>query len=243
MTEDHFTIRRRLREARAAVRNNKVLRSPAKQADPLFSFFEDLALAFEVRDVEEDEVFHHVIRCMASVARHYAEDAYQPYGLTNPFKPAMLPPPQPTQESKRSFIWPVINPNPPKGAIGPGGIIFDHKYSALKMFGYTVGTTKGWDLDKRKHFLSDFIELELPTIVEKTFGISYGAPSTMQRLLKVANVIASNANLKARHDAHLYRRAIRDWQDDLNFLKGRYYDDKHRIVLAWPKLEGRDSAA
>ncbi|WP_157935829.1 hypothetical protein [Paracoccus zhejiangensis] len=102
------------------------------------------------------------------------------------------------------------------------------------MFGYTVGKTDGWRPTERRRFLSNFIELQLPSIVEDTFGDEYGAPMTAQRLRKVANVIASNASNFYRNDPRRYENAISDWEDDLSFLKKEYYERAGMKFQPWP---------
>lgn len=95
--------------------------------------------------------------------------------------------------------------------------------SALKIFGYTVGKVAGWPEMKRRKFLSDFIECQLPNIVFDFFGDEYGEPFSSQRLRRVATVLASNASLRLRSDPVKFAYAISDWKDDLDFLRKKYY--------------------
>lgn len=102
------------------------------------------------------------------------------------------------------------------------------------MFGYTVGKTHGWSRAKRRAFLTDFIEMNLPSIVAKTFGDEYGRPLTSDRLRKVATVIATNASNFYRNDARKYEVAIADWEQDLLFLRDRYYEGMGLKFMPWP---------
>lgn len=125
--------------------------------------------------------------------------------------------------------WPEINPAP-----GSGPFTCDFKrVSALKLFGYSVGIS-GWSEDERHRFLSDFMEKELPPSVEKYFGEEYGQPMSTDRLRKVAKVIAGNCGLRMRSDPERYETAIREWQDDLKFLKEKYYQGKGLKFVPWP---------
>ena len=108
------------------------------------------------------------------------------------------------------------------------------EFSALKMFGYTVGKTKGWDQRERQSFLSDFMEMRLPKDVEEVFGDEYGEPMSSGRLRKVANLIAKNAQNAYRRDASSMKNAIEDWEDDLAFLKKKYFFEAKLRFEPWP---------
>ncbi len=108
-----------------------------------------------------------------------------------------------------------------------------HEVSALKMFGYTVGQ-KGWSDKLRSEFLTDFVEMELPLIVRRTFGDQFGPPLSEKRVLKVANVIAGNANMFLRNDCKRYAQAVDDWRTDLQFLKESYRSATGKMLAPWP---------
>lgn len=230
MTDSYFAVRGRLREVRQAVRQSENLTRSSSKDDLVFRFLVDLARSIEPTGTKREDLVHYIFRCMADVARHHAAEAYEDYGLDNPFKKSSSTP------LKRHFTWPVINEAPVRRSGSTTPIWIYQEFSALKMFGYTVGKTKGWERAKRQRFLSDFIELELPGIVSDTFGDEYGNPRTMKRLLKVANVIAGVANLRIRADAHAYREAIQDWMDDLNFLEERYLAGRGISAICWPTI-------
>ena len=131
---------------------------------------------------------------------------------------------------EKKWDWPVVNAAP---GTGTSDVIFQ-EFSALKMFGYTVGKTNGWDTAKRQSFLSDFLEMELPLAVTEHFGEEYGKPISTNRLRKVANLLASFCRLRLRDNPARYKHAIADWEDDLAFLKAKYYDGLGLKFVPWP---------
>lgn len=106
-------------------------------------------------------------------------------------------------------------------------------FYALKMYGYTVGKTNGWNQAKRESFLSDFIEMDLPALVALHFDNEYATPLSASWLFKVANVIASNANSFYRNAPKRYEFAIANWESDLAFLKRKYYEGKKLKFQPW----------
>lgn len=70
----------------------------------------------------------------------------------------------------------------------------------------------------------------------KTFGDDYGEPLKIRRILKLANVIASIANLFIGNEAVRYRVAIEDWKSDLRFLNGHYRTADGHHLSPWPKI-------
>lgn len=131
--------------------------------------------------------------------------------------------------------WPIVMKSPPSGKGGENE--YGAEFSALRIFGYAVGKTKGWPVRKRHDFLTDFMEMELPDIVEKLFSDEYGQPFTTTRLRRMANVIASNASRFHRNDAQKYAVAISDWEIDLEFLKEKYYEGAGLKFEPWPITE------
>lgn len=126
--------------------------------------------------------------------------------------------------------FPIIDLPPRQNGLIPNF----QQFSALKMFGYTVGKTAGWEESQRQSFLIYFMESKLPGEVVEHFGSEYGDPLTTTRLRKVANVIANNCGLRLRNDPQRYEQAISDWMADLDFLKSRYYDRFELKFYPWP---------
>lgn len=227
-----FYAQRRLKELKATIAHAPSFFDMDVE-HAVIAFLDDLALSVSLQaGDDDDQALSLIIRCMGSIAEANAEYAYTAWGLENPFKhsPALgryIPPaPEPT------WSWPVIH-TPPDG--GTGGFTGTFReYSALKMFGYTVGKKEGWPQTKRQRFLANFMEMELPPIVAATFGDDYGRPLSATRLRKMANVIASNASNFYRNDPVRYQAAIEDWEADLEFLKFKYYIGKGLAFEPWP---------
>lgn len=206
-------------------------------------FFDDLVIhlaggmGFETEDAR---MF--LLRCMGAVAHINSAAAYVPHGFEDPFKQPidelMLEDPRPfglpPARLAPQWEWPVIHQPPPGRG---GGSFIDRSmnpFSALKLFGYTVGKADGWSQAKRQSFLRDFMAMTLPPIVNATFGEDYGAPMTMTRLKKVANVIATNASNFYRNDPAKFEVAIADWEDDLGFLYREFYLGAKLAFAPWP---------
>jgi hypothetical protein len=225
-----YPSRERRKALRAAIKANTDFEHGGAQHDELLNYLEDIAIYLsELRPAEQAEVLAYVIRTMGEFVQEHAEDIYEPYGYVNPFAVAApAPPPTPL------WAYPVIQTPPPGKGPMSGGDWPD--YSALRMFGYTVGKLKGWPKTKRQAFLTAFIEMSLPPVVEATFPGQYGAPLSTQRLKKVANVIAGNATNFYRNDPKIYAVAIADYADDLLFLKQKYYDGAGLKFQPWPVI-------
>jgi hypothetical protein len=133
---------------------------------------------------------------------------------------------------KKSFPWPVVQLPENSGRTKVGS--FGNEFSALKMFGYTVGKTSGWPQKQRQEFLSDFMSLQLPEVVERLFGSEYGQPMSVERLRKLADLISALCKLAMRRDPVVLEVAISDWKDDLDFLRKKYYEGLGLKFVPWP---------
>lgn len=224
--------RTRMKEARAIMRHTKDFATGNAVLDVITALLEDMSADLASHaEGQEEAAFALIMRCMGNVARENARDAYDRAGFPNPFmgggQPALAPTlPQP------QWPWPVIKQMPEgDGGHFTGGF---RNFSALKMFGYTVGKTKGWAKPEREGFLSDFMEQTLPPIVAQTFADDYGDPMSVERLRKIANLIAGVASNFIRNDADRYAAAIADWESDLAFLKQKYYLGAGLAFQPWP---------
>jgi hypothetical protein len=240
MSEDTpFYYWDRRRAVRAAIRESEEFENDGKEYEIVIAYLEDMARNLaKARGDEEDEAFHFILRCMGDIAWKYDQDIYEPYGYINPFEqedlePAPAPAPPPPPPAVPKWKWPVINQPPRTGSGGFAGAQL-REYSALKMFGYTVGKTDGWPQRHRQAFLRDFMTMPLPPIVKATFGNEYGAPMTITRLRKVANVIATNATNFYRNDPTRFAVAIANWEEDLDFLYREFYIGKRLAFDPWP---------
>lgn len=141
--------------------------------------------------------------------------------------------PGPVPEPKSTWSWPVINV-PESKVTDPGYAEDWNTMSPLKMFGYTVGKTNGWDAQRRKRFLDDFMTYDLPNIVTETYGDFYGEPNSVARLKATAQLFASLITSAKRKRGNSMRYAIDDWLDDLGYLKSVYYEGKGLKFYSWP---------
>lgn len=239
MTNEVFRLKARMKDARLAVRSNKELAHDNEQYRVLKSFLTDMASNLaDQRPEEFDDALGFVVRTMGFIVQEHAGHAYEPHGYENPFTSQRIAPPRsseaakPTAPSKPLWRFPVVSLPDNAGSTGFGAEF--RKYSALKMFGYTVGKTGGWPAKKRQGFLSDFMELELPPIVRATFGDEYGDPMSATRLRKVANLIAANATNFYRNNPVRFDDAISDWEDDLTYLRRVYYEGAGLKFQPWP---------
>ena len=230
-----FYARRRLKELRALIRSTIDFDDPGDVEDAMTSLLFDLADDLASRaDGGREDAYHFIIRCMGAVAEAEAGEAYAPHGFHNPFGPAASAPAEPPlKPAMPMWTWPILHQPPRTGSGGFAGATM-REYSALKMFGYTVGKTEGWPQHKREAFLRDFMAMPLPPIVKATFGDEYGAPLTTTRLRKIANVIASNATNFFRNDATRYAVAIAEWEEDLDFLYRVFYIGMRLGFEPWP---------
>ena len=168
-----------------------------------------------------NEVKYMLYRLVCDYIAKRRAEIYRGYEEYCPFGDKTMP----------SWNWPVINDAPSEGIFNDGGF---RAFSILKMFGYTVGKSAGWNPVKRQEFLSDFMELALPVSALEIFGSEYGNPMSTTRLRGVANLLANNCGLRMRSNPDRYQHAIEDWKDDLEFLKKKYYEGHGLKFHPWP---------
>lgn len=234
MSVERFYSRTRMTEARLLMRRTKDFATGNAALEVITTLFEDISADLASHaEGREEEAFALIMRCMGNIARENARDAYDRAGFPNPFMGGGQPaidamPPLPL------WKWPVIVQSPVNANADGNGLSGFQAFSALKMFGYTVGKTKGWAKSEREGFLSDFMEMALPAIVAQTFGDEYGEPMSTVRLRKIAYLIAGVAKNFYRNDPQRYAEAIADWESDLAFLKRKYYLGAGLAFQPWP---------
>ncbi|CAK0756140.1 hypothetical protein CCP1ISM_660002 [Azospirillaceae bacterium] len=96
---------------------------------------------------------------------------------------------------KDSFIWPTTD-----APIGYGdfGEINCPTTGMLKYLGYAVGN-KGVPQEYRRDILDRAFLSSLPEVFDKSYLLSWGRPNTMNRLKKIANVIATSAKKQQKN--------------------------------------------
>lgn len=100
----------------------------------------------------------------------------------------------------------------------------------LKHMGYHVGINAPfwWE---REEILRIIFTSSIPNVISRDYMEQWGTPGSSERLLKLANSIASFARIaKRKSDSPL--RAVEDWERDLDWLKKTFYHG--RFTFPWP---------
>lgn len=156
-----------------------------------------------------------------------------------PLSPQPPPPspPTPTPRDEPQLTWPWPIPTPPDrprgGKLDDG---FLNKWSGLLLCGYHVGETNGRTDALRARFLDCYFRNELPSVVHEFHGDVYGPRGSEKQLQKMANVLSANCCNFKRNDPIKYSVAIRHYETDLDYLKGKYYIAGS---FPWPPLDVR----
>ena len=114
------------------------------------------------------------------------------------------------------------------------------KVSPLKLMGYTVGRS-GESVFRREDILRRAFLGPIPNTFDSEYMAEWGQPRTTERLLKMANGIATFCRNQKREDEVKMAQAIRDWEHDLAWLKRTFYDGQFRF--AWPATSSTPSAS
>lgn len=93
----------------------------------------------------------------------------------------------------------------------------------LSYLGYHVGETQQTSRHMRRHILEYVFEYQLPPLDSHDYYLEWGQPQTAQRLRKLANTLAALTRNAKRRNGISYAKAIGDWEDDLRFLREKYY--------------------
>jgi hypothetical protein len=131
-----------------------------------------------------------------------------------------------------TWPWPITTP--PEGTGAGADIFFPNKYSGLWLCGYRVGKSSSLTEAGRRTFLDYFFRNPLPAIVSQYHDDNYGEPGSEKRLQKMANVIAANCRNFKKNDRDRYEVAISDYEQDMAYLKQKYYDPGS---FPWPPTE------
>lgn len=91
----------------------------------------------------------------------------------------------------------------------------------LKRFGYCVGATHAVPATKRRKILeSIFILQQLPLWHSPSHVTEWGGPMSSRRFWKIHNCLQTFIANAERNDPERFARAIREWNEDLNWLHG-----------------------
>ena len=105
----------------------------------------------------------------------------------------------------------------------------------LKASGYAVGKTNGIKSSERQKILNYiFLRDDLSDIDDRAYASEWGSVKSEKRLKKIADCISTFANNALRNPNDM-SSAIREWSEDLNYIKVTYYDGW--AMFPWPEIE------
>lgn len=108
----------------------------------------------------------------------------------------------------------------------------------LSYLEYRVGKTAGLPAIVRHSILARVFEGKLPRVFDAGYMRGWGSPGSAQRLRKMAESLAAFARNAKRSDEDRLDEAIRQWEQDLEFLHDRYYVG--RFGFGWPTTSIND---
>jgi|ERR1041384_2239394 hypothetical protein len=133
--------------------------------------------------------------------------------------------------SEGSFPWPDTAIVPSSVALGEDQ--FDYLDGLLSFLGYRVGQ-RGALRPERQHILDYVYNERVPRVNSLSYMEEWASPKTGARLKKTAETIASFARLaKRKHSADM-DLAIHEWEEDLSYIKVKYYDGRYDRQFQWP---------
>jgi len=122
------------------------------------------------------------------------------------------------------FEWPNIK----RGGGRRGG--WGEKESPLSLMGYHVGITRGLGPQKRRSILKTAYLDEIEELPDAKYMRKWGRPNQSKRLERIANHIADE--ISKNQNRKNCERALKEWRDDLNWLKKEFYTNRMRFK--WP---------
>lgn len=127
------------------------------------------------------------------------------------------------QLEKGLFTWATTTNNPDSHRFSGRDFEDFKEEGVLGHYGYRVGM-KGLPENERREILDAIVQRPLLPSIEPAERRAWGEPNSDQRLRKLSERIAFHIRTK-RHRAN-YERAVRDWKNDLAYLKRTYYDNR-----------------
>jgi hypothetical protein len=100
----------------------------------------------------------------------------------------------------------------------------------LSYCGYKVGLN-GLPKNQRRQILDKIFMYPLPSLNNLAYMNDWGEPATEKRLKKLLESIATFIRNAKRRSTSNYRKAIQDWEADLDYLKITYYDKHFNFQL------------
>lgn len=102
--------------------------------------------------------------------------------------------------------------------------------SPLYRMGYQVGITHGQPRSKRRSLLKKAYEGEIPEVEDDDYMEEWSLPGRSKRLWRIAHHIAWL--IRSRQTIPSMRYAVKDWQDDLDWMEEQFYTTRMRFK--WP---------
>ncbi|MBV2089326.1 MAG: hypothetical protein KUF72_00400 [Candidatus Thiodiazotropha sp. (ex Ctena orbiculata)] len=129
------------------------------------------------------------------------------------------------------FLWPSTDIKHGDGEISGNEW---KKIGVLAFIGYHAGKSQGLDNALRAVILERVFYGVLPQVFPADYLEKWGDPGTARRLKKLAYTLAAFVRNAKRKDSTSMRKAIHDWEFDLEYLKQEFYINKFHFE--WPDV-------
>ncbi|MER8748077.1 hypothetical protein NKH57_02180 [Mesorhizobium sp. M1050] len=139
------------------------------------------------------------------------------------------------RRTDEEFAWPNTEV---RGGPGTSTVPELRSEGILSYLEYRVGKTAGLPAVVRHSILARVFEGKLPRVFDAEYMRGWGSPGSAQRLRKMAESLAAFARNAKRSDQDRLDEAIRQWEQDLEFLHDRYYVG--RFGFGWPTTSIND---
>lgn len=134
---------------------------------------------------------------------------------------------------EESFPWPTTAAPGGNGKLAEQNV-FKYARGLLRYLGYRAGIS-GLVPEARKEILDWVYTKPLNFVINSpSYMREWGQPTSGPRLQKIANSLASYCQNAKRNNPQKFAVAIEDREDDLAYLKRKYYDGRYDSLFAWP---------
>lgn len=131
----------------------------------------------------------------------------------------------------KGFKWPTTIAN---GGNGRLGLEKSQAEGMLSYLEYRVGHTHGEPTQVRQAILRRVFEATLPPVFDRAYMLEWGQNGSSVRLQKMAVSIAAFCRNSKRRKDGSREDAIREWEQDLDFLHRHFYVGHFHFGFAWP---------
>lgn len=131
----------------------------------------------------------------------------------------------------KGFKWPTTVAN---GGNGRLGLEKSQAEGMLSYLEYRVGHTHGEPTQVRQAILRRVFEATLPPVFDSAYMLEWGPNGSYVRLQKMAVSIAAFCRNSKRRKDGSREDAIREWEQDLDFLHRHFYVGHFHFGFAWP---------